>query len=261
MMCLIKKIACFCSVALMVFVFFSASALAQDDAVDATELLLQASRAYKQGSYVEAVRQYEDIAALGISNGRLYYNLGNAYMREGQPGRALLNYRRAELRMPRSDDLRSNIQYVLAQARDSIECQGYSETLRDICFWYGRMSAAEIFWTALAFNALFWLLLLARSFYRREALTIILGIILFLSVISGVSAAVKHYSVAVEPRGVVVVPEALVRSGTSLNDTVLFKLHEAAELVMEVERDQWVLVSLCDGKKGWVQAGSIAKVE
>jgi hypothetical protein len=163
--------------------------------------------------------------------------------------------------MPRNNALRSNIGYVLEQARDSIVCQGYSETLQDLCFWYTRMSTPEIFWTALALNALFWLLLLARFFYRRESLSIVLGIVFFLTLVFGVSAAAKHYSVAYMPRGVVVVPEALVRSGTSLNDTVLFKLHEAAELTVEEERGQWALISLCDGKKGWAQTDSIAVVD
>jgi len=181
-------------------------------------------------------------------------------MRAAQPGRALLNYRRAELRMPRNDDLSSNIQYALTQARDSIECRGYAVTLRDICFWYTRMSATEIIWTAIACNTLFWFLLLAWFFYRRESLTIGLTLVLFLTVIFGASAAVKHYTVVSAPRGVVVAPEIQVRSGTGLNDTVLFKLHEAAEFIWEEERDGCVRIGLCDGKKGWVQAGSIAKV-
>jgi tetratricopeptide (TPR) repeat protein len=259
MVSMINKICCVCCTVLLLLLFAGQVVAAGDD--DVAELLLQASRAYKQGSYAEAVAHYEDIAAAGISNGSLYYNLGNAYMRTGQPGRALLNYRRAQLRMPRNDDLRSNILYTLTQARDSIECRGYAETLRDICFWYTRMSAPEIFWTAIALNALFWLLVLARFFYRREGLSIGLAIVFFFTSIFVASAAVKNYTVAYMPRGVVVVPEILVRSGTSISDTVLFKLHEAAEFVWEEERNEWVLISLCDGKKGWARAGSIVKVE
>lgn len=259
MMCAIKKISWVSYVVLALFLFSAQGFAVGDD--DISELLLQASRAYKEGSYDEAVAHYESICAAGSSNGRLYYNLGNAYMRAGQPGRALLNYRRAELRMPRNDDVRSNIQYALTQARDSIECRGYTATLLDICFWYTRLSATEIIWTAIACNTLFWLLLLIRFFYRREGLTIGLTIVLFLTVIFGASAAVKHYTVVYAPRGVVVAPEIQVRSGTSLNDTLLFKLHEAAEFVWEEERDGCVLISLCDGKKGWVQASSITKVD
>jgi len=255
----INKICFVCCTALLLFMFAGQVAVAADD--DVSELLMQASRAYKQGSYAEAVTHYESIISCGVRSGSLYYNLGNAYMRAGQSGLALLNYRRAQLRIPRNDDLHANIQYALTQSRDSIECRGYVGALQDICFWYSRMSATEIIWTAIMLNALFWLLLLARFFYRREGLSIVLGIVLFLTIIFGVSASVKHYTVVYAPRGVVVAPEILVRSGTSLNDTVLFKLHEAAEFIWEEERDGCVLISLCDGKKGWVQAGSIAKVD
>jgi len=250
----------FCVFCTALLLFFSGQAFAVSDG-DISRVLLQASNAYKEGRYDESVHLYESIAASGISNGKLYYNLGNAYMRSGRTGLALLNYRRAELHIPRNSDLRFNIQYALTKVRDSIECRGYTETLRDLCFWYTRMSATEIFWTAVILNALFWLLLLARFFYRREGLTIVLVIVLFMALIFCTSAAVKHYVVVFMPQGVVTAPEMLVRSGTGLNDTVLFKLHEAAEFTVEEERDQWVLISLCDGKKGWVQAGSIAKVD
>lgn len=255
----IKKICWFCCVVLLL-AMFSVQAGAVENGTSA-EILMQASRTYKEGRYAEAVGYYEQIVTSGANGGKLYYNLGNAYMRSGHIGKALLNYRRAELRIPRNEDLHYNIAFARSQARDSIECSGYAETLTDICFWYARMSATEIIWTACILNAVFWILLLTRFFYRREGLSIVLAIVLFLTIVFAASAAVKHYSIVYAPRGVVTVPEISVRSGTSLNDTVLFKLHEAAEFICEDERDAWVLIRLCDGKKGWVQVGSIAKVE
>ncbi len=256
----VKKIAWLLCVLLAFCCLFAGTRSAAGQS-DLSELLVQATQAYKAGSYDEALSKYEQIEAAGVGNGMLYYNIGNACMRAGRTGQALLNYRKAELRMPRNDDLQSNIQYALSQARDSIACRGYTETLRDICFWYTRMNVSELVWTAIVLNALFWLLLLGWFFYRREGLTVTLGSIVFLVLIFGASAAVKHYSVAYAPRGVVVVPELLVRSGTSRNDTVLFKLHEAAECIRGEERDGWVRISLCDGKKGWVQADAVARVE
>jgi len=228
---------------------------------DLSELLMQATQAYKAGNYDEALSRYKQIAAAGVSNGMLYYNIGNACMRSGKPGLALLYYRKAALRMPRNEDLHTNIQYVLLQAHDSIDCRGYAATLRDFCFWYGRMTLNELAWTALALNALFWLLLFVRFLYRREGLAIALGVVVFLTVLFGASAAVKYYSMTYAPGGVVVAPEVQVRSGTSLNDTVLFRLHEAAECVLEEERDGWVRISLCDGKKGWVQADVVVRID
>ena len=44
----------------------------------------------------------------GISNGYLYYNLGNCYLVQGEIGKAILNYRRAERLIPGFGNLREN---------------------------------------------------------------------------------------------------------------------------------------------------------
>ena len=41
----------------------------------------------------------------GIENGRLYYNIGNAYMMLGDHGRAILSYRRAQRYIGSDDDV------------------------------------------------------------------------------------------------------------------------------------------------------------
>ena len=59
MMCAIKKISCVSYAVLALFLFSAQGFAAGDD--DISELLLQASRSYKEGSYDEAVTQYESI--------------------------------------------------------------------------------------------------------------------------------------------------------------------------------------------------------
>ena len=51
--------------------------------------------------YRRAALRFERLVDDGeVRNGKLYYNLGNAYFRANDIGRALLNYRRAELGIP-----------------------------------------------------------------------------------------------------------------------------------------------------------------
>lgn len=228
---------------------------------DLSPVLLEATQAYTSGRFEEALDKYRQIEAAGAGSGALYYNIGNTYIRLGRPGRALVQYRKAELRMPRDEDLHANIQYALSQVRDRIECRGYASTLRDVCFWYSLMTLSELAWAALALNALFWLLLTLRFFLRREGLAIVLGIVLLLAVLFGTSAAVKHCRAVWAPRGVVVAAEVQVRSGTSRSDTVLFKLHEGAECVCGEDREGWLRISLCDGKKGWVRSDAIERID
>ncbi len=86
MVCMVKRLSRVCGATLLLPLLSQAQGGASGD-VDIAELLIQASHAYEQGSYAEAVTHYEGIVSTGVSNGSLYYNRGNAYMRAGQPGR------------------------------------------------------------------------------------------------------------------------------------------------------------------------------
>jgi len=88
---------------------------AQDNSseeADPSHLFLQAGQAYKDGAFERAAAVYEKLLAQGIVNGSMFYNLGNAYLKAGKIGKALVNYRRAEMFMPRNEDLQVNIQYT-----------------------------------------------------------------------------------------------------------------------------------------------------
>ena len=71
------------------------------------------NEAYLKRDYAQAVLSYEQVAALGISSEDLYYNLGNAYYKEGALGPAIYNYERALDVDPSSagaDDARFNLE-------------------------------------------------------------------------------------------------------------------------------------------------------
>jgi tetratricopeptide (TPR) repeat protein len=244
-------IACLC---------LAAAVHADDGQPDIATLFLQASQAYKSGDFAAAAAGYEKVIAAGMSNGELLYNLGNAYFKKGDTGRAILNYRKAELFMPRDADLEANLQYALGRAQDKIDCGEGESLFKTVCFWYAKLSCRELCSVFLAVNALFWLFFIVRLFLRTDLLGIGLFVFLFLAVLLGGSLGVKLYSAAYSRSGVVLAGEVMVRSGSSLSDTVLFKLHEGAELAVAGEENDWLKITLCDGKKGWVQKSSIGIV-
>jgi tetratricopeptide (TPR) repeat protein len=241
-------------------VCLAAVAYADDGQPDISTLFLQANQAYKSGDFTAAAAGYEQLIAVGMSNGELLYNLGNAYLKKGDTGRAILNYRKAELFMPRDADLEANLQYALGQAQDKIDCGEGESLLKTICFWYTKLSCRELCYVFLAVNAVFWLLFIVRLFLRADLLGIGMYVFLFLALLLGSSLGVKLYSAAYSRTGVVLAEEVMVRSGSSLSDTVLFKLHEGAELAVAGEENEWLKIILCDGKKGWVQKSSIGIV-
>jgi len=235
-------------------------ARAAENSQDVSQLFFEANQAYKAGDFQQAAALYQNIIKTGVLSGHLFYNLGNACFKAGEIGRAILNYRKAEMLMPRSEDLETNLRYALEQTIDKIECRELPTVLSSFCFWYTRLTAGELCTVFLIANALFWALLLLRTFYRGESLTIVLYIILFVTMVFGISFGVKLYNTRLNPGGVVTSREIMVRAGNSINDTVLFKLHEGTEFTWTDEVEGWVKIRLCDGKKGWVQKESVEKI-
>src|SRR6266699_3853607 len=76
----------------------------------------QANRLYEEGKFTEAAAAYEKMLRQGQASPALYFNLGNAFFKAGQVGRAVLNYRLAERLAPRDPDVRANLKF----ARNSV---------------------------------------------------------------------------------------------------------------------------------------------
>src|SRR5690554_4764230 len=88
------------------------------------ELSEKASEAYRRQDYRESTALYEALVAKGIAKDRisaqLYYNLGNAYFRDNQLGKAILNYERALLLDPGDSDIRHNLRFANNRKVDRI---------------------------------------------------------------------------------------------------------------------------------------------
>ena len=73
----------------ILFLSFSSVSFAQNS-------LESASQAYRGEDYTKSIQLYEQVVAQGIHEGResadIYYNLGNAYFRNGEMAKAILNY-------------------------------------------------------------------------------------------------------------------------------------------------------------------------
>src|SRR5215831_15904078 len=66
--------------------------------------------------YREAAALLESLLADGFRNGAVYYNLGNAYYRAKEYGRAIAAYRKAKPYRPRDPYLEANLRQALAVA-------------------------------------------------------------------------------------------------------------------------------------------------
>src|SRR6266699_3597580 len=88
-------------------------------AEDASTAFDQANSLYEEGKFTEAAAAYEKMLQQGRASPALYFNLGNAFFKAGQVGRAVLNYRLAERLAPRDPDIRANLKFARSRVATS----------------------------------------------------------------------------------------------------------------------------------------------
>ena len=232
---------------------------------DIHELRVLANEDYLAGRYEEAARGYEAIVARDRSNGHVFYNLGNSYIRLDRVGMAIVNYRKAALLLPRDGDLKANLQHARSLRKDRIE-ERPASVWYTLAFWYRALNLRELLIAFCALNLLFWSCLLLKLFRDSEWVRWGIGLSLILTVLTGGSTVMKYLETFRNQDGVVLWDETPVRAGFSHTDTVLFVLNEGAEFQI-LDRDRgWWKIALADGKKGWIpgEAGgavSLGKLE
>jgi len=243
---------------LIFLLFFLGANCFAAETSSADELYFEANRAYKEDRYQEAIDGYLRLIGNGYVNGHLYYNLGNAYFRSGQLGRAILNYKRAQLLIPRDADLNFNLRYALDQTQDAISPgQNY---LKQAFFWLADITFRELMWGFAVLNIMFWGILVLRLFVRPEWTYYVFMVLLIFWLVGGVSLGVKWHQLKTDLRAVILAEEVNVLAGPDSGDTVLFKLHEGAIIQQERTEDSWSLIRMSDGKRGWVKSDDIEKV-
>ena len=224
----------------------------------AEEIYFEANRAYKEDRYQDAIDGYFELVGQGYVNGHLYYNLGNAYFRSGQLGRAILNYKRAHLVIPRDADLNFNLRYALDQIQDAISAD--QNFLKQAFFWLDEITFRELMWSFALLNILFWGILVLRLFVRPEWTYYVFIVLLIFWLVGGASLGVKWHQLRTDLRAVILTGEVDVLAGPDSNDTVLFKLHEGTTIHRERIEDGWTLIRLSDNKRGWVESSAIETI-
>jgi len=232
-------------------------ALGQDVVASPQTTFFRANALYKDGQYAAAAQEYEQVLQSGVHSGPLYFNLGNAYFKAGDPGRAILNYERAARYLPRDPDLLANLSYAQSLS-GTTTCP--APLWRRLGFpLAARMSTLQL---ALLVTGLYTLLFLGLAAHRlwpqrpRWLLYLTVGLAIGL-LESGSSLAYQIFTNR-QPAAVVVrTGDTPVRFEPADSGTVHFVLKEGSLLRVLDQRDGWLQVSRCDGRRGWIERASV----
>ncbi|MBD3166200.1 tetratricopeptide repeat protein [bacterium] len=245
------------------FALFFGCVFAQAAAID--ELASEGDQAYREGDYQHAIQAWTRVLESGYVSGALYFNLGNAYYKTGELGRAILFYERALNEMPHSSDVRHNLELARARTVDRIEepprlpIWNWLDAARD---WIAPSTLAWSAWVTATLAAVFFALsLLLRANYRvyLAARNLALGTgVLFLLMLG--LLGLRFVADQRPPHAVIMTDKVVVRAAPDAKARELFHLHEGTKVTVVKTLEGYHEVKLVDDRQGWLPAGSVEQV-
>lgn len=230
----------------------------------ATQILAEAGDAYVAGqvatepadakeAFAAAAQKYQTLVDDSADSGTLYFNLGNAYLQQGDVARALANYQRASALLPGDAQAEKNIAYAESLLGVAPQApRGVLETLRT---WILGISPTTLVvgvcatWIAL-WAAMIGALFVKRRMWRRIAIPA--GVCCTLL---AATVVLQWTQVPTEDRGMVVSESAALLAG---NDVAFVESGQPVQVgtVFEIveQRDDWLRVRFTDGEMGWIAA-------
>ena len=227
-------------------------------AQDNLEVLFQSSnRAYADGRYQEAVDGFLKILDQNIESGEVYFNLGNAYYRLGQVGPAMLYYEKARKFLEGDPGLDQNIKLVQLKVVDEIE---EIPKLFIEEWWLSLLhvvSLRTMLWILLGSFTLLVILIMIRMLKNYRLVPKLIWVMSTLFILIMMVTAGQIYEFETSRFGIILAPKVSVQSEPGMSGAEVFILHEGTRVKVNRVVENWLEVTIADGKTGWMPAASL----
>jgi tetratricopeptide (TPR) repeat protein len=221
-----------------------------------TQSFDQGSRLYLQGKFTEAAALYENILKNGYESGELYFNLGNAYYKEGNVQKAILQYERARRFIPNDEDLQFNLQLANLQVIDKIETVPQLFVYRwmdELLSLFPLSTLGWILYSMFLFVLVSFALYLFLPTLRQKRASMFAGIVsLTLLLITGFLFTGQSYKETNTQYAIVMGDIVNIKSAPDAKGNDVFVLHRGLKVQLLDEVNHWRKIRLADGKVGWI---------
>jgi tetratricopeptide (TPR) repeat protein len=238
-------------IAFAVCALLASSVFAQPDADFA-----KANQEYAQGHFKEAISGYEALIRTGQWSANVFYDLGNAYFRTGDFGRAILNYERALALERHHAEATANLQIARDEAHALEIQQGWPERYLQVATANQyTIAAAVAFWIA-AFC------LVALIFMRRRSRAIVALLLVMLLGFAGAILAIWQLERGSKGSALAIVTGKDVQARLATADTAnsVLALPPGSEVKILSTRGDWIYASLPNNLRGWIPAKNAERV-
>lgn len=217
----------------------------------------KAEKAYSEKKYKEAIAAYEEILKEGFVSYKLYYNLGNAYYKNNEIGKAIYNYELANKMQPNNEDIKTNLRIANEKTVDDIESKEN--------FFLGALKSRFV--NALSTTGWAWLSILSLIscflfifiYFVTKQITLkrigffasFVFLFFFLTAMAlGFTALHNKQQITF---AVIIAKETKIQDEPNKLSTSKFSLHEGTKVkVLETNAD-WTNIRLENGNEGWVK--------
>lgn len=221
----------------------------------------KAEKAYTEKKYKEAIASYEGLLKEGYTSYKLYYNLGNAYYKNKELGKAIYNYELANKLNPKNEDVLTNLKIANEKTIDKIESK---ENFFMSAIKSGLINGLSTSgWAWLSIISLCCSLALLFTFFISENLVLkrigfftgSLAMIVFVaSMVLGFSALSEKQ----ETKFAIIIAKE-IRTHEEPNDTSSskFSLHEGTRVRVIETNPEWTNIKLENGNEAWVKTPEV----
>ncbi len=228
----------------------------------------EADEAYRNNNFTKSIQLYESQIAqnklMKQESAQLYYNLGNAYFRNNQIAKAIVNYERALLIEPGDNDIKHNLRFVKTRIEDKIDSADsffVNQWIRSIQNLYSANT-----WAIIGI-VLFILFIIAIGSYMISVqitlrkVSFYAGIVLLtLVIITNTFAFKQKNKIVNRSTGIVMEASVSVYTSPDAHSQELFRLHEGAKVKIKREEGSWIEIVIANGSVGWLSKKNIETI-
>lgn len=223
-------------------------------------ILDSAKTQYDQANYVEAIESYETVLSQGLESGELRFNLGNAYYRTGNTGKAILNYEKALLELPGDEDVLFNLAIANSQKKDVFEDIpniGFGSIFTSI----NKIIHFEV-WAIL--SCILFLLTGGLYFYAKKEKVLKYKRLSFVAAITAIilgTVSVQQKNAVLNSKaGIIINKQSNIFSEPNINSTLLLEVNKGTKLKILNEDSEWFQIQSPSNDKGWIQKENIESI-
>jgi tetratricopeptide (TPR) repeat protein len=209
--------------------------------------------------YGESAALLESLAANGFRNGAVYYNLGNAYFRAGEYGKAISAYHKARPFRPRDPYLDANFRQAQAVAPGRLPAPP-APWWSHVLFWSDWLSFPEKVYGAFAALLAAALAATVALFLHRLRSYWISAALVAGGAILSIDAGIAYEEITWS-RHAVVTGETIARKGIGQNYEPAFDqpLKDGAEFTILSENGGWVFGHFAGIGDGWLRRENMVR--